>query len=94
LRFDERQAKQQREAGCGMMGINAMDMDLMKTNHGESCIFAPFALVKPAIIRYNSTEHRAQSTEHRAQSTYYYLLTVTVFLSEFSLFTTVDAEGA
>jgi hypothetical protein len=38
-----------------MMGMNAMDMNLMKTNRGEACVFAPFALANPAIMRYNST---------------------------------------
>jgi hypothetical protein len=41
----------------------------MRMNCDDSYIFVPFALVNPVIIRYNSTEHRAQSTEHRAQST-------------------------
>jgi hypothetical protein len=41
----------------------------MKKNSDGSGIFAPFALANPAIVLYNSTEHRAQSTEHRAQST-------------------------
>jgi hypothetical protein len=44
-------------------------LEIMKKNKDDSYIFAPFALANPVIIRYNSTEHRAQSTEHRAQST-------------------------
>jgi hypothetical protein len=92
-----------------MTDMNATDMNSMKTNRGESGVFALYTLANSDITWYNSTEHRAQSTEHRAQSTEHraqstehraqstehLLLFLNSFsLSEFSLFTTVDAEGA